>query len=45
MHFEKKTRDTLSWKTSEIELYIFVLLFQSNNFFGSFDELKMHLLC
>ena len=42
MHF-KKLRDTWSCTTSEIELLIFVLLFETNNFFfGSFDELKMY---
>ena len=40
MHL-KKLRDTLSWKISEIELFIVVLLFETT-FFGSFAELKMH---
>ena len=45
LFISKKLQDTLSWKISEIELFIFVLLFELINFFGSFDELKMHKLC
>ena len=44
MHF-RKLRDTLSWKIPEIKLFIIVLLFETNNILGSFDELKMHQLC
>ena len=41
----KKLQDTLNWKISQTELFIIVLLFELNNFLGSFDELKMHQLC
>ena len=30
----------MSWKISEIELFIIELLFEINIFFASFDELK-----
>ena len=43
MHFRKNC-DTLSWKISEIERFIIVLLFETINFFGSFDEIKIHQL-
>ena len=33
MHF-KKLRNTLNWKTSEIELVIIGTLFETNNFFS-----------
>ena len=45
MHFKKKFRETLSWKNSEIEIFIIVLLFETNDCFGSSDELKLHQLC
>ena len=43
MHFKKVARYKIK-KISEIELFIIVLLFETNNFV-SFDELKMHRLC
>ena len=41
----RKLRDTLSWKTFEIEPFIRVLLVETDDFFDSFDELQMHQLC